>query len=50
MEVIQPYIDSGVVTIVADQWVGELGCRQAEAMMENILTAQKNKIDAVCFQ
>jgi len=47
MEVIQPYIDSGVVTIVADQWVENWDAAKAEAMMENILTAQKNKIDAV---
>ncbi len=47
MEVIQPYIDSGVVKIVADQWVENWDAAKAEAMMENILTAQQNKIDAV---
>jgi D-xylose transport system substrate-binding protein len=47
MEVVQPYIDSGVVTIVADQWVENWDPAKAEAMMENILTAQQNKIDAV---
>ncbi len=47
MEVIQPYIDSGVVKVVADQWVDNWDAAKAEAMMENILTAQQNKIDAV---
>ena len=47
MEVIQPYIDSGVVKIVADQWVDNWDAANALKMMENILTAQKNQIDAV---
>jgi D-xylose transport system substrate-binding protein len=47
MEVIQPYIDSGVVKVVADQWVENWDPAKAEAMMENILTGQQNKIDAV---
>ena len=47
MEVLQPYIDSGVVKIVADQWVENWDAAKAEAMMENILTAQKNLVDAV---
>jgi D-xylose transport system substrate-binding protein len=47
MEKIQPYIDSGVIKIVADQWVENWDPAKALAMMENILTAQKNKVDAV---
>ena len=47
MSVIQPYIDSGVVKVVADQWVDNWDPAKAESMMENILTAQQNKIDAV---
>ncbi len=47
MEVVQPYIDSGVITIVADQWVDNWDAANALKMMENILTAQGNKIDAV---
>ncbi len=47
MEVVQPYIDQGVVKIVADQWVDNWDAVTAEKMMENILTAQQNKIDAV---
>jgi D-xylose transport system substrate-binding protein len=47
MSVVQPYIDLGVIKIVADQWVDNWDPANAEKMMENILTAQKNKIDAV---
>jgi D-xylose transport system substrate-binding protein len=47
MEVLQPYIDKGVVKVVADQWVENWDAAKAEAMMENILTAQQNKVDAV---
>jgi len=47
MEVIQPYLDQGIITIVADQWVENWDAAKAEAMMENILTAQQNKIDGV---
>jgi D-xylose ABC transporter substrate-binding protein len=47
MEILQPYIDKGVVKIVADQWVENWDAAKAEAMMENILTAQKNLVDAV---
>ena len=47
MEIIQPYIDSGVIKIVADQWVDNWDAANALKMMENILTAQGNKIDAV---
>jgi D-xylose transport system substrate-binding protein len=47
MEVVQPFIDSGVVKVVADQWVENWDAAKAEAMMENILTAQQNKVDAV---
>jgi D-xylose transport system substrate-binding protein len=47
MEVIQPYIDQGIITIVADQWVDNWDAANAQKMMENILTAQQNKIDGV---
>jgi D-xylose transport system substrate-binding protein len=47
MSVIQPFIDSGVIKVVADQWVDNWDPAKAESMMENILTAQQNKIDAV---
>jgi D-xylose transport system substrate-binding protein len=47
MEVIQPHLDQGVITIVADQWVDNWDAATAQKMMENILTAQQNKIDGV---
>ena len=47
MEVIQPYLDQGIIKIVADQWVENWDATNAEKMMENILTAQQNKIDGV---
>jgi D-xylose transport system substrate-binding protein len=47
MAVVQPFIDQGIVKVVADQWVDNWDATKAEQMMENILTAQGNKIDAV---
>ena len=47
MEVIQPYIDSGIIKVVADFWVENWDAAKALAQMENTLTAQQNKIDAV---
>jgi D-xylose transport system substrate-binding protein len=47
MEVIQQYVDSGVIKIVADQWVDNWDPATAQKMMENILTAQQNQIDGV---
>ena len=47
MEVLQPHINSGRIEIAADQWVDNWEQEIALKKMENILTAQKNKIDAV---
>jgi len=47
MEALQPYIDKGDVTIVADQWVENWDPANATKVMENILAAQSNVIDAV---
>jgi len=46
-EVLQPYIDSGVIKIVAQQGVDNWDPANALKLMENILTAQANKVDAV---
>jgi D-xylose transport system substrate-binding protein len=46
-EILQPYVDSGVVTIVAQQGVENWDAANALKLMENILTAQGNKVDAV---
>jgi D-xylose transport system substrate-binding protein len=47
MEKVQPFIDSGDIEIVADQWVDNWDPANALKIMENILTAQNNDIDAV---
>jgi D-xylose transport system substrate-binding protein len=46
-EVIKPYVDAGTMKIVADQWVDNWDAANALKIMENVLTAQNNKIDAV---
>jgi D-xylose transport system substrate-binding protein len=46
-EVLQPYVDSGVIKIVAQQGVENWDAANALKLMENILTAQGNKVDAV---
>jgi D-xylose transport system substrate-binding protein len=47
MDVVQPLVDKGAVKIVADQWVDNWDQANALKIMENILTAQNNKVDAV---
>lgn len=47
MEILQPMIDKGIIKVVADQWVEGWSPANATSIMENILTAQQNKIDAV---
>jgi D-xylose transport system substrate-binding protein len=47
MEVVKPLIDKGDIEIVADQWVENWDPANATKLMENILTAQKNMVDAV---
>jgi D-xylose transport system substrate-binding protein len=46
-EILQPYVDSGKIEIVAQQGVDNWDAANALKIMENILTAQKNDIDAV---
>jgi D-xylose transport system substrate-binding protein len=47
MKVLQPLIDKGDIKVVYDQWTKEWEPANALANMENALTANKNKIDAV---
>lgn len=47
MEVIQPLVDKGQIEIVADQWVENWSQAKATSVMENILTAVSNNVDAV---
>ncbi len=46
-EILQPYVDEGIIEVVADQWVDNWDATNALRIMENILTAQSNEIDAV---
>lgn len=47
MNVLKPYVDRGDIKIVYDQWTKEWDPANALANMENALTANKNKVDAV---
>lgn len=47
MKVLKPYIDSGKIKVVGDQWVDAWLPENALKIMENALTANNNKIDAV---
>ena len=47
MNVLQPLIDKGDITVVGDQWVEKWDATKAMGIMENALTANRNEIDAV---
>lgn len=47
MEILKPLIDKGDIKVVFDQWTKEWKPEEAMRNMENALTANKNKIDAV---
>jgi D-xylose transport system substrate-binding protein len=47
MHILQPLIDKGDIKIVGDQWAKDWQASEAMRIMENALTANKNKIDAV---
>ncbi len=47
MKVLKPFIDSGKIKVVGDQWVGGWLPENALKIMENALTANNNKINAV---
>ena len=47
MKVLKPYVDSGKIKVVGDQWVDGWLPENALKIMENALTANNNKIDAV---
>ncbi|XNM89079.1 substrate-binding domain-containing protein [Escherichia coli] len=44
---LKPYVDSGKIKVVGDQWVDGWLPENAFKIMENALTANNNKIDAV---
>ncbi|CCK06736.1 D-xylose ABC transporter substrate-binding protein [Cronobacter sakazakii] len=47
MKVLKPFIDSGKIKVVGDQWVDGWLPENALKIMENALTANNNKINAV---
>ncbi len=47
MNIIQPLVDKGDITIVGDQWAKDWDANEALKIMENALTANKNEIDVV---
>jgi D-xylose transport system substrate-binding protein len=46
-EIVDPYVEAGIIEVVADQWVDNWDRANALKLMENILTAADNKVDAV---
>lgn len=47
MKVLQPLIDKGDIKIVGQQWVKDWSASEAMSIIENALTANNNKIDAI---
>lgn len=47
MKILQPYIDRGDIKIVANQWATDWQPVEALKIMENALTKNNNKVDAV---
>ncbi|MFZ4877146.1 D-xylose ABC transporter substrate-binding protein [Janthinobacterium sp. Mn2066] len=47
MKVLKPYIDKGDIKVVGQQWVKDWSATEALSIVENALTANKNKIDAI---
>lgn len=47
LQVLQPYVDRGDIAIVADPWANDWQPREALSIMENALTRNGNRIDAV---
>jgi len=47
MKVLQPLIDKGDIKVVGRQWVKDWSASEAMSIVENALTANDNKIDAV---
>ena len=47
MKVLKPYMDRGDIKVVTDQWAPDWSPIEALKIMENALTRNKNKVDAV---
>jgi len=46
-QVLQPYVDAGIIKIVGDDWVKDWKNSEATTLMENLLTKANNGVDAV---
>jgi D-xylose transport system substrate-binding protein len=47
MKILKPYVDKGDIKIVGQQWVKEWSASEALSIVENALTANNNRIDAI---
>ncbi|WP_026695411.1 D-xylose ABC transporter substrate-binding protein [Peribacillus kribbensis] len=47
MNVVKPLVDKGDIKVVGDQWAKDWDANEAMKIIENGLTANKNKIDAI---
>ncbi len=47
MEALQPYIDSGEITIIGDQWADDWSPSKAREIVENLLVNHGTDIDAI---
>jgi D-xylose transport system substrate-binding protein len=47
MKVLKPHVDRGEITIVSDQWANDWQPLEALKVMENALTRNDNRVDAV---
>lgn len=47
LKVLKPHIDSGAIKVVGQQWVKDWSASEAMSIVENALTANNNKIDAI---
>lgn len=47
MEILQPFVDQGLIEIVGDQWVENWSTSNAFELTKNILEIQNNKVDAI---
>jgi len=47
MKVLKPLVDKGDITIIGDQWVQDWLPANALSIIENVLTKENNKVDAI---
>jgi D-xylose transport system substrate-binding protein len=47
LKVLQPLVDKGDITIIGDQWVQDWLPANALSIIENVLTKENNKVDAI---